>query len=240
MTDGSLDMRLGAELADLGAHVAVPAHSMWARVRADLERTDALAPLRARRTIGRSWVAAAAAVVLVLVAVAIVSIAPARHAVADLLGIGATEVRHVRELPRSEAPPSLSSPGSRAELERQLERAHLYEPDPALVGAAEAWAVDPEGETTVAYRDVVLSQRERGDAPPAVKSAPPGADVRYVSVGDQPGLFVGGGHTRTVDGHTYRSTNALIWERGSVELRLEGDLSLRRMLDVARSVERRQ
>ncbi len=182
----------------------------------------------------------AAAVVLALVAVAIVSIAPARHAVADLLGIGATEVRHVRELPPSEAAPSLPSPGSRAALERQLAREHLYEPDPDLVGPAVAWSVDPARETTVAYHDIVMSQRDRGDAPPAVKSAPPGSDVRYVTVGDTPGLFVGGGHTRTLDGHTYRSANALIWERGNIELRLEGDLPLRWMLEVARSVKQRQ
>jgi hypothetical protein len=240
MTDGSLDSGLGADLADLGVHVAVPTHSLWPRIRADLPHTDALASRRGRRTLRRSRAAVAGAVVLVLAAVAIVSIAPARHAVADLFGIGATEVRHVPQLPRGEAAPSLPSPGSRAQLERQLAREHLYEPDPDLVGPAAAWSVDPARETVVAYGDVVLSQRDRGNAPPAVKSTPPGSDVQYVSVGDQPGLFVGGGHTRTVDGHNYRSTNALIWERGNVELRLEGDLSLRRMLDIARSVEQRQ
>jgi len=239
MTDGSLDLGLGADLADLGSHVALPAHSLWPRIGAELDRARAVEPWRARRTIRRSWVVVAA-VVLALVALAIVSIAPARHAVADLLGIGATEVRHVRELPPSEAATSLPSPGSRAELERRLARDHLYEPDPDLVGPAVAWSVDPRRETTIAYHDVVLSQRDRGDAPPAVKSAPPGSDVRYVTVGDAPGLFVGGGHTRTLDGHTYRSANALIWERGNIELRLEGDLPLRRMLEVARSVEQPQ
>jgi hypothetical protein len=59
-----------------------------------------------------------------------------------------------------------------------------------------------------------------------------------VSVGDSPGVFVGGGHTRTVNGRTYRSTNALIWERGGSELRLEADLPLARMLEIARSVAR--
>jgi hypothetical protein len=108
------------------------------------------------------------------------------------------------------------------------------------VGPAQAWSVEPRRDTTVAYREVVLSQRDRGDAPPAVKSVPPGSDVEHVTVGDEPGLFVSGGHTRTVDGRTYRSDSALIWERGNIELRLEGDLSLRRMLDIARSVERSQ
>jgi hypothetical protein len=238
VTDGRLEAGLGADLTDLGSHVALPPYSLWTRIHADLDRADADERYRDRRIGRRSWVVAAVAVVLALVAVAIVSIAPARHAVADLLGIGATEVRRVDELPATDAPRALPSPGSRAALERRLADAHLYEPAAGLVGPAEAWSVDPARETTVVYHDVVLSQRDRGDAPPAVKSAPPGSDVRYVTVDDSPGLFVGGGHTRTIGRHTYRSTDALIWERGNIELRLEGDLPLPRMLEIARSVTR--
>jgi hypothetical protein len=152
--------------------------------------------------------------------------------------MGATVGRHVEELPPRDGAAPLPSSGDPAALERRLAREHLYAPDVDLVGPARAWSVDPPRETTVAYRDVVLSQRDRGDAPPAVKSVPSGSEVRYVSVGDSPGVFVGGGHTRTVNGRTYRSTNALIWERGGSELRLEADLPLARMLEIARSVAR--
>jgi hypothetical protein len=236
VTDGRLDAGLGADLADLGAHVALPTHSLWTRVRADLDLTH-IAPCRSRRHARPSWLVLAA-IAMILVAVAIVTIAPARDAVADLLGIGATEVRHVDELPPSNEAPSLPSQGSRAALERRLAREHLYAPDADLVGAPRAWSVDPPRETTVAYRDVVLSQRDLGNAPPAVKSVPPGSDARYVTVGDSPGVFVGGGHSRTVKGRTYHSTNALIWEHGGSELRVEGDLPLARMLEIARSVRR--
>ncbi len=59
-----------------------------------------------------------------------------------------------------------------------------------------------------------------------------------MQVGNEPAVYVGGQHTRTIDGHTFRSGSALIWDVDDVELRLEGDLALEQMLTIARSVKR--
>ena len=86
---------------------------------------------------------AVAAGVIAVITIAIVSIAPARHAIADFLGIGATQVQHVERLPGTEPSPTLPSTGDRAALSRQLARQHLFAPDAALAGAPVAWRVDP-------------------------------------------------------------------------------------------------
>lgn len=231
MTEWTTDDLLGTALIDLGAHVAVPEHSLWPGVQA---RLDERAPSRAAWPV---W-AVAAAVIAVVVAVAIVSIAPARHAVADLLGIGATEVQHVARLPGTEASTPLPSTGDRAALDRRLSHDHLMAPDTALAGVPVAWLVDPSGETVVAYHDVRLSQRPLGGATPSVKRYAGGAGVQFVRVGDEPAVYVGGEHTRTIGGHTFRSGSALIWDADGVELRLEGDLPLQQMLHIAGSVAR--
>jgi hypothetical protein len=175
------------------------------------------------------------AAVIAVIALAVVSIAPARHAVADLLGIGATEVQRVDRLPAAETTRPLPSS---EHLAQQLARAQLFEPSAALAGDPVAGRIDPVGETIVAYENVVLSQRPLAGAVPSIKRYAGEANVQFVKVGDLPAIYVGGEHTRTIDGHTFRSANALIWERDEVELRLEGDLTLDEMLAVARSVIR--
>jgi len=229
-TGWTTDAELGAALIDLGTHVSVPPHSLWPRVQARLDE-------RATRRAGWPLWAVAAAVIAVIT-IAIVSIAPVRHAVADLLGIGATHVEHVERLPGAEPSPALPSTGDRAALARQLARRHLFAPDAALAGDPVAWRVDPDGETAVAYENVTLSQRALGGAAPSVKRYAAGANVQFVEVGNEPAVYVGGEHTRTIDGHTFRSTSALIWDQDGTELRLEADLPVDQMLTLARSVTR--
>ncbi len=230
MTEWTTDADLGTALIDLGAHLAVSEHSLWPRVNARLDEHDT------RRAVWPLWAVAAA--VIAVITIAIVSIAPARHAVADLFGIGATHVQHVDRLPDTEASPPLPSKGDRAVLAEQLAQNHLFEPDAALAGEPVAWLVDPNGETVVAYQDVALSQRALAGAVPSVKRYGGKGNVQFVQVGDEPAVYVGGEHTRTIDGHTFRSGNALIWDSGGVELRLEGGLPLDQILTIARSVQR--
>jgi hypothetical protein len=227
VTEWVSDVDLGAALLDLGSHVAVPEHSLWPRVRAELDERGA------PHSAWPLWVVVAAAIAVI--ALAVVSIAPARHAVADLLGIGATEVQHVDRLPAAETTRPLPTNG---DVSRQLARAHLFEPSTALAGDPVAGRIDPAGETVVAYENVVLSQRPVAGAVPSIKRYAGEANVQFVKVGDLPAIYVGGEHTRTIDGHTFRSGNALIWENDGFELRLEGDLPLNEMLAVARSVTR--
>ena len=106
------------------------------------------------------------------------------------------------------------------------------------MGEPVAWRVDPNGETVVAYDEVTFSQRALTGATPSIKRYASGANVEFVEVGDELGVFVGGEHTRTIDGRTFRSANALIWTQSGSELRLEGDLAVSQMLTIAGSVTR--
>ena len=108
-------------------------------------------------------------------------------------------------------------------------------PTRALTGAPRAWEIDPGGETVVAFERVVLSQREEG-AVPALKQVPRGTGVEPARVGALAALWIGGPHTRAVDGRALRSASALLWIDDGVELRLEGDLPLEKMEAIARSV----
>jgi hypothetical protein len=226
MSDGDL----GAALIDFGAHISVPEHSLWPRVRAELDEQ------RAPRAVWPIWVVVAA--VIAIIAITIVSIAPARRAVADLLGVGATQVQRVERLPDAQETRPLPPARDPAGLADELARAHLFAPSAARAGSVVAGRVDPAGETVVAYENVVLSQRPLAGAVPSVKRYSGEASVQFVTVGDRPAIYLGGEHTRTIDGRTFRSGNALIWDDDGTELRLEGDLGLAEMLAVARTVTR--
>ena len=76
-------------LADLADHLDYPPTGTDAGDRAEALRARLLAPDRSSRV--RALLVAAA--VVLIVAAGIVAVAPARHAVADWLGIGAVEVR---------------------------------------------------------------------------------------------------------------------------------------------------
>ena len=105
------------------------------------------------------------------------------------------------------------------------------------MGEPVAWRVDPNGETVVAYDKVTSRNARLTGATPSIKRYASGANVEFVEVGDELGVFVGGEHTRTIDGRTFRSANTLIWNQGGSELRLEGDLAV--VADAGRSRGRR-
>jgi hypothetical protein len=232
VTEWTSDAEVAAALIDLGAHVAVPEHSLWPRIRASVDEGVE------RRPMWPMWVVMAT--VIAVIAITAVSIAPARRAVADLLGIGATHVQHVDRLPDDEGARPLPARSDRAALQVQLVEHRLYEPDLRLAGEPIAWTFDPDGETVVAYQNVVLSQRSLAGAAPATKRYAGSRTVEYVKVGGHTGIFVGGDHTRTVEGSTYRSTSAVIWDDGDVELRIEGDPPRAQLTAVAESVRRAQ
>jgi len=230
VTDFTTDHALGRALADLGAHVRAPTHPLWTRVAADLDATVAWP--RARR---RWRVALAVACVLLVLLAATLTIAPARRAVADFLGIGSTRVERVDDTAGG-APPFDDVPAREdvAELRDQLARAGLGLPDLDLVGAPRAWRVDPSGTTVVVFDDVVLTQHRSQE--PSLKRVAPSGAVAPTTVGGASALWVEGPHTRTVDGRTYSSESALVWLDGDVELRLEGNLTLESMRRIGESV----
>lgn len=236
MTDGWTDDRLGTALMDLGAHVRTPEHSLWVRVRAELEASGPaghrLVPARRGRL-----VVAVAAVVAVLLAVTL-GVAPARRAVADFLGLGSTSVVRVERPPDAGLPSvadGLPPRADRRALRAELARAGLSLPAAELVGAPVGWRVDPDGETVVAFARLVFGQRPEGDVP-AVKRVPPAGTVVSTTVGGEPASWVEGPHTRTVGGRSYRSASALLWTVDGVEYRLEGNLPLGSVRRVAETV----
>ncbi|MET0627365.1 MAG: hypothetical protein ABW033_02765 [Acidimicrobiia bacterium] len=229
MADLSSDDALGAALTDLAGHLRTSEQSLWPRVLADLD------PLPRPRVPVRGLAIAAIAVLVVLVAVA--AIAPARRAVADLLGIGSTTVTHVDGVRSGAATPRLQPEGSEAALRRRLGTAGLALPDAALVGDPRGWRVDLSGETIVEYDDVTFGERAEGTVP-ALKRVPEQGQVEAIRVGEEPGYWIPGPHTRTIAGRTVRSASVLLWVADGLELRLEGDVTLTEMLEIARSVRR--
>jgi hypothetical protein len=230
VTDFTSDDALGRALTDLGAHVEVPAHSLWTRVAADLDH--AVAWPRAR---GQWRVALVVACLLLVLLAATLAIAPARRAVADFLGIGSTRVERVDDTAGG-APPFDDVPAREdvAALRDELARADLGLPDLDLVGAPRAWRVDAAGTSVVVFDDVVLTQHRTED--PSLKRVAPSGVVTATTVGGASALWIEGLHTRTVDGRTYSSESALVWLDGDVELRLEGNLDLASVRRVAESV----
>jgi hypothetical protein len=242
VTDAWTDDALGAALADLGAHLRVPEHPLWTRVRAELDASDTWgAPVGGRAPWSRrTRVLVALAVVLVVLLAATLSVAPARRAVADFLGIGSTSITHDRDARSRDLPTARDDVPSGADersLRAELARADLFVLAPEVVGPPSAWRVDPDSETVVVYGDVVLGQRREGEVP-ALKRVPPTGRVESTTVGARPAYWIEGPHTRQLDGRGYRSESALLWVVDGVELRLEGNLPLASMRRVAESVER--
>jgi hypothetical protein len=242
VTNAWTDDALGVALADLGAHLRVPEHPLWTRVRADLDASDTLgAPVGgrapwSRRTRGVVVVA----VVLVVLLASTLSVAPARRAVADFLGIGSTSITHDGDARSRDLPNARDDVPSRADtraLRGALARADLFVLAPDVVGPPLAWRVDPDAETVVVYGDVVLGQRREGEVP-ALKRVPPKGRVDSTTVGARPAYWIEGPHTRELGGREYRSESALLWVVDGVELRLEGNLPLASMRRLAESVER--
>jgi hypothetical protein len=78
------------------------------------------------------------------------------------------------------------------------------------------------------------------------KTGSSGTTVRYVTVNGEPGLFVDGADHFVMfrdknggirDEKTYLAGTVLLWNRGPLLLRLEGDMTLAEARKLARSVE---
>lgn len=221
MTDFT-DARLGALLADVGAHVTQPTSSCADRVAARCTPRH--------RSISHHWLVAAAAVLVV--ALAVTAVAPARDAIANLLGLGNTSVQHVDELPAS-APTTLpAARGSDAQLRGELRRAGLSAPSRRVVGDPIAWNIDAAGETVVVWLAAALSQNRTTDAGVAMKLVPRDVGVVATTVNGQEALWVPGRHVRTVDGTNFSADSALLWVANSTMYRLETS----RLLAAARSM----
>jgi hypothetical protein len=112
--------------------------------------------------------------------------------------------------------------------------------------------VRPDGLASVVYGNpsrprLVLSQARGAIFEGFIKkTGGRGTTVRYVTVKGEPGLFITGAdhfvmfrdeNGRITDEKTYLAGTVLLWERGPLLLRLEGDLTRADALELARSVE---
>jgi hypothetical protein len=213
-------------VADVGGHIAQPSGSRADGVVARLET-----PHRARS--GR-WLAAAAAVAVV--ALTVTAFAPAREAIANLLGLGTTTVQHVDELPASVPTTLPGGRGTDAELRAELGRANLSAPPRALVGDPVAWNIEPADESVVVWRDVALTQSQTTEPGLALKLVPRDSDVVQTNVRANPALWVPGRHVRQVEGTNFAADSALVWVADATMYRLETSLPLERARAIAESL----
>lgn len=225
MTDFT-DAALGAMVADVGGHIAQPSGSFADRVTERLET-----PHGARS--GR-WLAAAAAVAVV--ALTLTAIAPAREAIANLLGLGTTTVQRVDELPASVPTTLPGGRGTDAELRAELGRANLSAPPRALAGDPVAWDIDPADESVVVWREVALTQSHTTEPGLALKLVPREAGLTQTDVRGIPALWVPGRHVRQVEGTNFAADSALLWVADATMYRLETSLPLERAQAIAESL----
>ena len=95
-----------------------------------------------------------------------------------------------------------------------------------------------EGGYWLRFPGLLVFEFESGSGTEVIKKAVLGsADVEYVDVNGDPGIWVGGRHAVYFPGGPPRASgHALIWQQGRLTLRLEAAVSRERALAVARSV----
>jgi hypothetical protein len=232
---------LDLALRELGRHVAFPP-------------TPDLAS-GVRRRLGerrRIWWQRPLVIALAVLGVAIgavLAVPPARTAVLDWLGIRGARITRVEKLPPAPAVGNLDlgRPITLAEARRRAP--WLLVPSAEGVGAPDLVARSaqvPGGKITLLWgtrRDVHLLLTEfRGEAF-IEKLVEPSAKVELLQVDGSRGAWVGGSHVlvyRDRNGLVREDTSrlagkTLLWQRGQVTLRLEGDFSKQEALRIARS-----
>lgn len=228
-------------LFDLAEHLDHPAGDDLERVVLQRIAEPARADLYPRPRV-RTLLAVAAAVVVI--AGALVAIAPARHAIADWLGIGAVEVRRVdHPLPNGSGTDTVPGAlGSSIPVDDRLELATAQRrvqftigiPRDPTSGTRTGISVDPRvpgGLVVLTYpRFTLVEIASQGATPVEGKLVAPGIEVDPVTVGGDPGLWVSGAHQISYldrSGHLQtdtvrRSGPVLLWTRAGVTYRVEG------------------
>jgi hypothetical protein len=236
---------LELELRRLGAEVAWPdTPELASAVRRRIEA--------ARK---RRFPARALAIALAILAVAVgavFAVPPARTAILDWLGFGGVEIRRVAELPPVPSEGRLVL-GERVSLDRAraLAQHPVLVPDEAGFEQPDAVYVDPSAPgqpVALVYgplgrpRLLVLEFR----AAPLIEKVVLGETrVEHVTVDGAPGVWIEGPRHeffyRTLEQEAMRDTqrlagNTLLWTRGPLTLRIEGDLSKAEAIRIAESM----
>lgn len=201
------------------------------------------ARLAARRPRRRGALVAVLAAVLAAIAVAF-AVPPARSAILRFFHLQGVTIEVVDELPevRTAGPLDLGRPIALADAERvahfrPLTSALLGDPDRVTWDGRQLWF--RYGDTRLLVSQFVAV------APPdyVKKILEPGTSVRFVTVDGGRGYFISGAKhflylapTNTVRDERVRlARDVLIWEHGTLTARLEGELTLKQALRIARS-----
>jgi hypothetical protein len=202
-----------------------------------------------RRASRRQALAIALAVLAVSTA-AVMAVPSARTAVLRFFHIGAVTVERVETLPPARERPLTTGLGQRvpiAEGERRAGFRMLLPPldDPAervyVRDGAQSALLDVPGVGSVLLTEIAGSRQ----LDLAKKFAGPTTNVDAVSVNGAFGLWIEGApHVVTFEDRSGRiqqfttrlAGNVLVWTRGDLTLRLEGELTKKRALEIARSV----
>ena len=249
-------IELERALFDVAEHLDHPAgDELSAAVRRRLAEPARLGDRRADRS--RSLLAVAA--VFIAIVMAALAIPPARHAIADWLGIGAIEVRRSDGPTVSPGPSARTVPGAPHTTSsgdvatpktlsdaRALVEFTIATPSDASAGTLARIEVDrrpPGGLIVLDYGRFTLVE-VTGDPEIIAKLIDRTATVERVEVDGQPGLWIAGAHEIAYQNRSgalatdtvRRSGPVLIWARGGVTLRLEGLETLARAQRVAASI----
>ena len=192
-------------------------------------------------------VAVAAAVVAVG---AVLAVPPARSAIFDFFGIGSAEIRIVDELPEVESGPlELGTPTTLEAARRQVPG--LLEPRGDELGEPDAVFAErlkPGPPVTFVWGDperprLLLTQVRgsyhfeklvHGNQGGITLTEVGGEDAAWIEGEPHVVFYESGDGTGVLPGRLARNT--LVWSRGPVTLRLEGDLSREEAERIARSV----
>ncbi len=221
------DAQLDTVLRSIGDHL-------------DLEEDAEIA--HAARRSRRSGPIRAAAVILVVVALTILAIAPVRRTVASWLSIGETELRATSRPPGDLADlPALTSGATpisaRAAAATGAPVADIIDGElgrplrwvePVEKGVVAMW---PEASTTLWVHPVVVDTDVIYD-----KLVADGSTVaRIDDLGDD-AFWVEGAHVLVTPSRRVGARTVVLWTVGTLEYRLESDLELERMVEIARDV----
>jgi hypothetical protein len=189
----------------------------------------------------RSWRPLVAALaVLVLALAAAFAVPSARSAILRFLGIEGVTVTRVDTLPPAQPLGTLGEPTTLALARARVrfrpllpdgERPDGVYLDTAIPGDAVVLRYGPE------RRPRLVVTEYRTDGFDVVKKYVAFASVRQVTVDGEPGIWIGGEHVVELAGTPPRlSAPSLIWLHRGLTLRLEGRMTLRHALELARSL----
>lgn len=228
---------LELRLRELAGEIAYPATP---RFDLDLERRPARAGLRRPLALAFVFLVVALAGVLSLSS-------GARSAFLEIFRLKGASVELVETLPRVPAQRlDFGERVGRAEAERRAGFALVD------VGEPDGVYIRPDGVVSLVYGDPRQPRLVLTELPGRIwdgmvkKVGSRGTTVESVTVAGEPGLFVTGGehvvmfldeNGNIADDRTYLAGTVLLWNRGDLLLRLEGDLTRAEALELAESAE---